>query len=230
MGESGEKTSYFRNGVIVTQPEVRLYTTDGESDYIITSPDIESLPDLKDGDCFQVEFKANFTDTPDKNVYSVEVNRLYPVPALNIESTKDVLPDTIPSANEQLMTINFRKGQFIKDRFFVPIELLDYRQDQSELFSFKYNPDTLTVDTITKHRIYELYVRSIREGGVDSIKIREHIQMQALVLDNFLEEVIEREKEAQEDSVFFRFKYPNKFNVDSTLLRWTQTDIYSIKL
>lgn len=230
MGESGDKTTYFRNGVAVSQP-LSIYTTDGETEYPVTFNELETMPDIKDGDCFQLEFTTNFMDTPSGSVFKVDLKQFLPVTTWSLERKTEFLPDSIPTPDEQLITLSFRKSQLIKDRYFVPIELREHMGDQKDFFTFIYNPDSVSFDSVgpRQRNIYELYIRSSKEMGADTIGTRT-TQIHAFVLDDFMKVATGKEVEKGEDSLHFRFNYPNNYNVDTTRLRWSKTDLYSIKL
>lgn len=226
MGESGEKTTHQRFGVAMLQPVPSLYTTDGVSGHIITSPGLDSIQNLKDGDCFLVDFRANLSSQA-KEAYDVEIRKISPVPLLTLKSTDKELPDSIATKDEQFFTPSIRKSQLIRGRLFLQVELKERHEIQTERFEFKYNPDSLA--EVNGRRIYDLYLRAFKEGVRDSI-YGKWVQTEALLLEEFIKDAGDTERQAGNDSLHIRLNYPNMFNLDSTLIRWTTAELYSILL
>ncbi|MDL2208719.1 hypothetical protein LJB97_03770 [Parabacteroides sp. OttesenSCG-928-O15] len=228
MGESGDRMGYFRYGVVTTEPSLSLSTSDGKEIRQISFPELNGS---QAGDCFLVEFKADFSQSAKSGVYDVEMSSLEPVRQHLLEETEAVLPDTIPSANEQFLTLNMSKGRFLKGRFFVHIDLKEHREEQTEAFTLAFNRDSVFRETEETGRYYQFCLRVIREGGVDSLKSTQ-TEIHALNLSSFLKEAALIEQEAGKDSLFFRFQYANRVQVvdGDSILNWSSTALYGIPL
>jgi hypothetical protein len=236
MGESEEKINYQRYGVATLQPSPSLYTTDGIQEYAVTSPALDTLPDLNEGDCFFLRFKANLAGAPSNNIYNVEMQSMEHVGSRALEETERKLPDTafINAAegatlakSVQFFTPTINKAQLVRGHLFVQLSFPDRREIQSEKYVFQYNPDT--VATVGERRVYDLYLRAERLNANDSV-IGKWTQTEALVLDQFIRKAGEKEKQSGNDSLHIRLNYPSAFNADSTLVRWAFANVYSIVL
>lgn len=227
MGESEEKITYQRYGVVMSQPYFCFYTTDGEEATLVSSPEVENIEGIAAGDCYELVFRANFAGRADDQIYTVEMLSAEPVAEWELETMEDFLPDSIATDREQFFTPNLRKAQLIRGRLFLPLELKERRLEQRDYFRFEYNPDSIAIEG--ERRVYSLYLRALQEEASDSV-IGKWIQTDALILDSFIEQAGATEKEAGRDSLHFRLNYPNRFSVDSLLIRYTAADVYSIKL
>ncbi|MDH6313594.1 hypothetical protein M2137_002384 [Parabacteroides sp. PFB2-10] len=228
MGESSDRMGYFRYGVVTTEPSLSLSTSDGVDIRQISFPELNGS---QAGDCFLVEFKADFSQPAKSGVYTVEMSTLEPVRQHQLEETEEALPDTVPSANEQFLTLNMNKGQLLKGRFFVHIDQKEHREGQTEAFTLAFNRDSVFRETEETGRYYEFCLRAIREGGVDSLKSTV-TEIHALNLGSFLKEAALKEQEAGKDSLFFRFQYANRVQVvdGDSVLSWSSTALYGVLL
>lgn len=228
MGESGNRMGYFRYGVVTTDPSLSLSTSDGTDIRQISFPELNGS---QAGDCFLVEFKADFSESPKSGIYAAEMSTMEPVRQHLLEETEAMLPDTIPSPNEQFLTLNMTKGQFLKGRFFVHIELKEHYEEQTEAFTLAFNRDSVFHETEEGSRFYEFHLRAIREGGIDSLKSTQ-TEIHALNLSSFLKEAALKEQEAGKDSLFFRFQYANRVQVvdGDSVLSWSPTALYGVPL
>lgn len=236
MGESEEKVSYQRYGVATIQPSPSLFTTDGKQTFQITSAALDTLPELKEGDCFLLKFRAELPEYAEKEIYPVDILSMEPIGRWTLEKTDDKLPDTTfvdVSADSSLVhTVQFftptiNKSQLIHDHLFVQLTLTDRRLTQTEKFVLQYNPEQVTEKN--GQRIYDLFLRGERHEASDSL-LGKWIQTEALVLDQFIQEAGQAEKQIGNDSLHLRLNYPTSFSLDSTLVRWTAANIYSIVL
>jgi len=236
MGESEEKTNYTRYGVATLQPAPAMYTTDGKLEYIVTSSIMDTLPDLQEGDCFLLRFKANLSNYVGGETHDVDISSIEPIASWTLDKTEARLPDTtfvnVSEDSTLIKTVQFftptiNKSQLIRERLFVQFSLTNYREIQKEKFIFQYNPDTIA--ELSGRRIYDLYLRAEREDANDSI-VGSRTQIEALVLDQFIQEAGEAEKQVGNDSLHIRLNYPTGFSLDSTLVRWTSASVYSIVL
>jgi len=225
---TGDKITYRRYGVAMLQPQFCFYTTDGEEGNLVTpSSLIENEENIKEGDCFDLSFRANFSGLADNQVYDVEMLDMVPVDALELEATNSLLPDTLATDREQFFTFTLPRAQLIKGRLFLQLELKERREEQREDFIFQYNPDSITV--VDGRRVYNLYLRALREEASDSL-YGKWIQTEALVLDQFIKDAGAVEQAEGLDSLHIRLNYPNRFSTDSIYIRWTAAGLYSIKL
>jgi len=238
MGESKERQTYFRNGVAVLEPKQALYTTDGkDSVAIVTSPFFEDLAGVKEGDCFQVEFKADLAEKPTNKVFDAEIFRLDTVFTWGIDP---IVRDTTDSIiGEQLITPAFSRSQFLKGRLFIQTDHNALRK-QEDLFDLSFDGEKPVVDTIDVNRIYEICLRSIRKGQeVDTVPTRWK-KTNAFVLDDFMKKAKVWEEEKGKDSLFLRFKYLQRIEVynilegnvprDSVALKWNRSDPFGFAL
>lgn len=236
MGESEEKTNYQRYGVAALQPAPSLYTTDGEMDYIITSSAMDTLADLKDGDCFRLQFRANLVNYAQGEIADADIHSIEPIAAWMLEGTEAKLPDTtfvnVAEDTTLIKTVQFfsptiAKSQLIRNRLFLQLTLNDRRETQQENYIFQYNPEV--VAELNGRRIYDLYLRAERREANDSL-IGKWVQTEALVLDQFIRDAGGAEKQIGNDSLHIRLNYPTGFSLDSTLVRWASANVYSIVL
>ncbi|MDF9829057.1 hypothetical protein [Parabacteroides sp. PF5-6] len=236
MGESEEKTNYQRYGVAALQPAPALYTTDGEMEHIITSSAMDTLADLKDGDCFLLQFRANLFNYAEGEAVDADIHSIEPIAAWTLEGTEAQLPDTtfvnVAEDTALIRTVQFfspaiAKSQLIRNRLFLQLTLNDRRETQQENYIFQYNPAVVAEQN--GRRIYDLYLRAERREANDSL-IGKWIQTEALVLDQLIREAGEAEKQIGNDSLHIRLNYPTGFSLDSTLVRWASANVYSIVL
>lgn len=236
MGESEEKTNYQRYGVAALEPAPSLYTTDGKGEQVVTSSALDTVADLREGDCFRLQFRANLSDSASDRTVEVEMLSMEPVAAWTLEGTEAGLPDTtfinVAEDSTLIKTVQFftptmGKTQLIRDRLFVQLTFTDRREIQREKYVFQYNPDTIA--ELSGRRIYDLYLRAERREASDSIQGK-WIQTEALVLDHFIQQAGQAEKQVGNDSLHIRLNYPTGFSLDSTLVRWTSASVYSIVL
>lgn len=218
---------YFRNAVVQTQPVLSLYTTDGDSGrHVITFPELDGMADLNEGDCFQVEFRADFTGRPQSDAYDVIMYNLYPIPLWPLEVTTE-LPDTIPDLlTDQFINPNIRMVQLLKKKLFVPVEIRERLDQQEESYRLGYNPEDTLEIAAHGRRVYTIYLQAKRIGGTQDTITTSQIKMHALQLDHFIDEIAAEET----DTIHFRLSYPNRYSADSTRVMWNRSDIYSILL
>jgi hypothetical protein len=153
-----------------------------------------------------------------------------------LDEVKTGLPDTtFLNAAEgttlakavQFFTPTINKAQLVRGHLFVQLSFPDRREIQSEKYVFQYNPDT--VATVGERRVYDLYLRAERLNANDSVTGK-WTQTEALVLDQFIREAGEKEKQTGNDSLHIRLNYPSAFSADSTLVQWASANVYSILL
>ncbi|NDV54466.1 hypothetical protein D0T51_01785 [Parabacteroides sp. 52] len=227
MGSDTEKHTYYRYGVAVLQPVPALYTNDGnnrEGDFI-TSPAIESLVGLKEGDCFQVEFIAGLDELPANKTYQAELTRLDTVPLWPLHTE---LTDTagVWAEEEYIKLTSFSKSRIIRNRFFLLTDHSPLIDQEKHTLDLSYDPEELQLDTLSGIKYYNLFLRSTRHSETTDTIGTKWVQANAFDFAPF----IRRQKEVGADSLYFRINYPSKLNANKSGYLWERTGMFAVKL
>lgn len=224
---TGDKDTYAFWGVAQSEPSRYIYMTDSS---MVTSSYLEQLADWKTGDCFFVEYRADYSSNNKTDIIEADILRCDPITLLPLQTQ---LTDTAAVLdNGQFFTINFRKSMYLKDRYFLLTTHKNYMEEQTDLFDVSYNSDHIVEEDSLGRRIYELYLRSTKVLPDDSTAIiaKDRYRTNAINLTDFLRKSGQIETSAGKDSIVFRFNYPSGFNADTTRVIWAVTDTVRLNI
>lgn len=237
--------TYYRYGIARSTPSPHLYTTNSQGiSLLISSPMLEAFGEVQEGDCFEVEFKADPSLEGTNQIAEAEMLRLYPVntwpvhPELTDTSTVDLTEPFIGITS-------FNRSQLIENYFFLIVDHKNYREGQIDTFDLSYNPDqhdeeetetgeeeeeeespTTTNDSRV---IYDLFLRVQKEEGRDTIAASWR-QTNAFLIDSLVDGARNRHQMTERDTLFLRINYPRGYNSDSTLYLWSETALFPVLL
>lgn len=244
MGESGDKATYFRYGIVRTQPSLHLFTTNTDgNDLLITAPELDAFGDLVAGDCFQVEFKADRSNEGTSQLTEAEILRIDPIARWTARSP---LTDTaaVDTTERFIGLRDFSRSLLIEKHFFVIAEHSNYKEGQVNTFDISFNPEKekmpetepeegseeTTPTEVDNRIIYNLFLRFHKEEGKDSLTVKTWKETNAFLLGDVIKDATDRYLMQDKDTLFIRFNYPTGFNSDTTRMVWTQTALFSIPL
>lgn len=219
-----DKVTYFRNGVALLEPIPCIYTGDS---LIITAAELDTVENLQNDDCFQVEFRTAMDETIQKNIYSAEILRLDPVEQWPLHS--ELTDTTILLEKEQMIVPAIRKTQILKKKLFLQTELSNYRAQQTDNYDLSYNSKEVIEENEDGRKIYDLFLRSTKEAEGDTIQ-KKWIQTNAFRIDSLIDNAIASGLDIQRDSLHIRLNYGQRYNADTTKFIWTSSSLYSVPL
>lgn len=231
MGEGGNPVRYSsRMAVVQEVPWKSLYVTEElvPEGYLISSPDFETREDLKAGDCCLVEYKIDFSDQSKDGVYQAQITRCDPI---DVWPVVRGLTDTASIlVNEQFSTLAFPKSLYLKGRYFLEVQLKEHQDTRRDFIELSYDPAEVPAPAADGRRPYHLFLRAWRESAPDTVRAYSRVVPSAFVLEDFVAEKAETEKQAGNTDLHFVISYPERFNTDTTGLIWAVTDTFSIRL
>lgn len=228
MGDSEETILYQRLGVVQETPQISFFTVDS---FQVTAPFFENNSDLKSGDCFRIDFATPMLDESRKNYfYKVEILTVDTIPVWKMsDEPTDTAFASLRENEELLSSIAYKQAKFVKDRFFLTTELRYLLENEEVTFDLSSNWDHEPVFTSDQRRIYELYLRVLKENGTDTLNTRWKYT-NAFIMDDFMKKASEIEREAGNDSLVFRMKYIKEVDEEAEKIIWGNTDSFLIKI
>jgi len=222
-----DKDTYAFWGIAQTEPSRYVYMADSS---LITSSYLEQIADFKTGDCFFIEYRADYSSNNKKDIIEVDILECDPITFLPLQTK---LTDTTEILkNGQFFTVNFKKSLYLKERYFLQTTHTGYMQEQTDFFDLSYSADHVIEEDSLGRRIYELFLRSTKELPKDSTDIisTSRYRTNAINLTDFIEKTSTLETAAGKDSIVFRFNYPSGFNSDTTRVTWSMTDTVRLNI
>lgn len=180
---------------------------------LIYSEDLDSNPNLGEGDCGLADFVLDYSlaeniNTTESGYFTaskITFNKITKNPLLKVISdTSKVF------SGEKTVTSIYEKSVLLENNLFLftdhSIEIKVTKLD------FSYNKEEEPTITEDKKRIYDIYFRIVG----DTVSVQKEIKYNVLALDSFIIDKSKIEKEAGIDSLYFRIKYVSAIKNDST--------------
>lgn len=226
MGDGDNMVNYHRVGVVREKPMRCICTTDDEGNiFKVSSVELDGREDLMDGYCCHVDFTTNYKDELGDGVYKAEI---FKFDSVAVWPMHNLLTDTSTVVDdERIVSLDFGRSVYLDGHLFLNTRHQIHQADQKDIFNLSYNPEQEASVTEDGTRVYELYLRTSKEGGTgDSIS---WICTTAFTIDNFLSDVKARESAAGTGEINLRINYPTGFNADTTACVWSVTDIFTLR-
>ncbi len=230
LGDSGQRITITNQpGVVIkSENDIKVELRDS---VFIHSTSLSSGVD--NGDCILLDYTLDYSLPVNadsgrrEGFYTVEDVKFERIPQFTLGSVLDTL--TKDSVNERRISqIQDRYG-FIQDRFFLFTSNIVDSTDQINRYELAYNPASNPVSDKDYARLYNLYLRVFRdtlhnEGeGVTNPK--------TVYVNAFnLTEISEKERNAQNDSLFIKINYVSSFTTDSGKIASWGNKVFSLPL
>lgn len=221
LGDSGNSTQSAETQFAVAHTDSKSMKTVLDVYYYgpLYSPSIELM--VNPGNCYFIDYQIDFS-TPENvnaatNGYYVasignltEIDKAFPV--LEVTDTTAVLE------NEQPVE-KFAVGPYVSGNFLLGMNFAQLKNQQTR-WEVYYDPSQEASETTSGEACYDLFVRAVKkvdgEGSSSTALV-----YRSVLLKNFIEQCIEREKANSKKTVNFKFNYLKSFNAkDGTDLKW----------
>ncbi len=194
----------------------------------IHTENMESDPNLEEGDCGLVDFVLDYSDA--ENIKeNIEENGYYTASEavfteLEKQKLYENLSDTgIVYSKERIVTDLYEKSTLIeKNLFLFTDHAIQFNVDELDL---SYNKGAEPVILNDGKRVYDLYLRMTG----DSIGKQEEIKYNVFDLASFISEKGIVEQHNGMDSLYFRIKYVSAIKTDS-VPSWTVSQYFAVFL
>lgn len=226
LGDSGNSTQQAENQFAVARTDSKSLKTVLDVYYYgaLYSPSMELI--ANPGTCYFIDYQIDFSSAENVNVatngYYVasignlkEIDKAFPI--LQVTDTTALLENEQPV--EKLAVGTYVSGYFLLGMNFAQLK------NQQTRWEVYYNPSQEAGVTTSGEPYYDVFVRAIKkvdgEGSSSTATI-----YQSVLLKNFIEQCIEKEKANSKKTVNFNFNYLKSFNEkDSTGLKWQSVSV-----
>ncbi|MDD4515101.1 hypothetical protein [Massilibacteroides sp.] len=210
--------------VVKLVPEKVLLIKGGD---LIHSAEMESNPNLEEGDCGLVDFVLDYSDaeninTADSGYYTASDVQFTSMDKNPLET---ILPDTGKvNAKEVVITDMYDKSVLLDYNLFLfTNHTIEFSLDSINL---SYNgEDSQPVVSSAGQRVYNFYLRYLG----DTISTQKEIKYNVFDLTSFVAEKTNEEREAGKDSLYFRINYISAIKTDSTA-SWSTSQNFGVSL